>query len=258
MDKVSSLVRSVRPSAQARDFEYVFVVTYGRSGSTLVQGLLNTLPNTLIRGENNFYIHALFRAQALTRSFQRKYAKGSNQASSAFYGLRQIDLDAFATSAGELTVRQLLGDADQRGLTRIGFKEVLWHRIRPAETRAFFNFFETAFPGAKYVLNQRDHEQVLGSGFWQRQEEDEGKKALLRVEQIQEFLRQTRPAQTYDVRYEVLTGDDHAASDSQLRGLAEFVTGSCDDALLASLRETMKLGHGPNPFGKSRGRRKNA
>ena len=34
------------------DLGYVFVMTYGRSGSTLVQGLLNAIPGYLIRGEN--------------------------------------------------------------------------------------------------------------------------------------------------------------------------------------------------------------
>jgi len=32
---------------------YVFVVTYGRSGSTLMQGLLNALPGVLVRGESS-------------------------------------------------------------------------------------------------------------------------------------------------------------------------------------------------------------
>jgi len=234
------------------DLEFVFVVTYGRSGSTLVQGLLNTLPNTLVRGENNFYVLPLFRAQALARGFQRKYAKNDSGPSSAFYGLHEIDLAAFEKSAHDLVVSQLLGEADPGGVRRLGFKEVLWHRIGPRETEGFFDFFDAVFPGAKYVLNQRDHEQVLGSGFWQRQDEDEGRQALLRVEEIQRFLHQTRRDRVYDTRYEVITGDDQAAADAQLRGLAEFVTGGCDDELLAALFTTRETGHGPNPFGKAR------
>ena len=35
------------------DLSYVFVMTYGRSGSTLLMGLLNTIPGYLIRGEND-------------------------------------------------------------------------------------------------------------------------------------------------------------------------------------------------------------
>jgi hypothetical protein len=239
----------------AGDLEFVFVVTYGRSGSTLVQGLLNTLPHTLVRGENNFYILPLFRAQALARGFQRKYAKADTGPSSAFYGLHEIDLAAFERSAHQLMVSELLGEADPQQVRRLGFKEVLWHRIGPKETAGFFDFFEAVFPGARYVLNQRNHEQVLGSGFWQRQDEDEARQALIRVEEIQQFLREARPDRVYDTRYEVITGDDPTASDAQLRGLAEFVHGQCDDELLAQLHETMKEGHGPNPFGASRGRR---
>ena len=42
----------------ARD--YVFVMTYGRSGSTLLMGLLNTIPGYLIRGENDDALRFLF------------------------------------------------------------------------------------------------------------------------------------------------------------------------------------------------------
>jgi hypothetical protein len=78
--------------------------------------------------------------------------------------------------------------------------------------------------------------------------------AIRRVEDIQDHLRQTRPRRVLDLHYELLTSDDQTISDGQLRSLAEFVTGSCDADLLASLRETRATGHGPFPFGKSRGR----
>ena len=255
MPKFNALKRSLGHGSgePADDLEFVFVVTYGRSGSTLVQGLLNTLPKTLVRGENNFYVLPLFRAQALARGFQRKYADADTGPSSAFYGLHEIDLAAFETAVHQLMVNQLLGGIDPQRVRRLGFKEVLWHRIGPKETAGFFDFFDAVFPAARYVLNQRDHEQVLSSGFWQRQDEDEARHALTRVEEIQQFLRETRGDRVYDTRYEVLTGDDRAASDAQLRGLAEFVQGHCDSGLLAQLHETMKEGHGPNPFGASRG-----
>jgi hypothetical protein len=35
-----------------RDLDHLFVVTWGRSGSTLQIGLLNTLPGYLVRGGN--------------------------------------------------------------------------------------------------------------------------------------------------------------------------------------------------------------
>ena len=35
-----------------RELDYVFVMTYGRSGSTLLMGILNSIPGWLLRGEN--------------------------------------------------------------------------------------------------------------------------------------------------------------------------------------------------------------
>jgi hypothetical protein len=80
-------------------------------------------------------------------------------------------------------------------------------------------------------------------------------KAIRRVEEIQEFLRRTRGDRTLDLRYELITSEDPAVSDAQLRHLAEFVHGSCDDELLSVLRRTKDVGHGPYPFGQSRHRR---
>ena len=40
------------PDLNAVSEGFVFVVTYGRSGSTLLQNVLNTIPGYCIRGEN--------------------------------------------------------------------------------------------------------------------------------------------------------------------------------------------------------------
>jgi hypothetical protein len=233
--------------------KFAFVVTYGRSGSTLVQGLLNTLPRTLVRGENNFYVLPLFRSQALLRGFQREHAKHDQvNASSAFYGLGGITPADFVPPVRDLMMRHLLGSESPGDVDVLGFKEVLWHRVNPKETEPFFGFLDRVFPGALYVLNQRDHAQVAESGFWRSRDGQEVMQAITRVEQIQDHLRRTRPDRVYDTRYELLTSPDAAVVDRQLRGLAEFVRGSCDDDLLAELRRTMTKGHGPNPFGKSK------
>jgi len=40
--------------------QYVFVVTYGRSGSTLLNGVLNSIPGYTIKGENNNAFYHLY------------------------------------------------------------------------------------------------------------------------------------------------------------------------------------------------------
>ncbi|MGH3506762.1 MAG: sulfotransferase [Nocardioidaceae bacterium] len=235
---------------------YVFVVTYGRSGSTLTQGLLNTMPGALVRGENDFYILHLYRAWAGVRRFRRQYAAGAAKqgAKSAFYGLDEIKPDDFVDSARELVLKELHGSSERSDLELLGFKEVLWHRIRPKETGSFFEFFERIFPDALYVLHRRDLGQVSTSGFWRRQDPSEVDRSLHRVEEIQEYLQETRPERTVETQYERYISSDPDVVEKELRTLAEFVTGECDDTLLANLKQTMTVGHGPNPFGKSRNR----
>lgn len=46
---------------------YVFIITYGRSGSTLTQNLLNSLPGYCIRGENSNLLYFLSKAADLCK-----------------------------------------------------------------------------------------------------------------------------------------------------------------------------------------------
>ncbi len=236
-----------------RTHDYVFVVSYGRAGSTLMQGLVNAMPRTLVRGENGLYVQHLFRAwQAVATVRQNHTGSRTRQVTSAFYGINALTRSRFVRSAQRLVVSGILGPEDEKDFDRLGFKEVAWHQIAPDETEPFFAWLEDVFPDARYILNTREVEQVVGSGFWQRQDADEAMAAIQRVIEIQEHLRISRPDRVHDTRYEIITGDDRPASDGALRNLAEFVVGSCDDALLETLRGTLEVGHGPNPFGKSR------
>lgn len=247
LDRISR--RGRRP-----DPRFVFVVTYGRSGSTLTQGLLNALPRTLVRGENDLYLLHLYRAWAGVSETRRRHAKNDARQGtrSAFYGIDELRPDDFVGSTRELALTQLYGSIPPREVDVLGFKEVRWHRIEPEETESFFEFFETVFPEARYVLNRRDHEQVSTSGFWQKQDPDDVQKAIARVEQIQAFLSRTRPGRTLETRYEQLTSDRPEVADHALRELARFSLGWCDDQVLERMHATRSEGHGPRPFGRSR------
>jgi len=234
---------------RARDrFDYVFVISHGRSGSTLVQGLLNELPGTLVRGENNFFLLHLFHALAAVTDFRRKFAKsGPTVPSSAFYGLEATSRKPFVQGVNDIVTATLLGDRDPAEVRILGFKEVLWHQIEPHERRAFFGFMDRAFPGARYVLNWRETESALGSGFWSRLPEDEARAGIQRVLDVHAFLRETRPDRVFDVPFEVLTAKDDSAREL-VAGLAGFVLGRpADPALIQRLLERKAVVHGPNP-----------
>jgi Sulfotransferase family len=253
---VDRIRRRLRRTPSRHELEYVFVVTYGRSGSTLIQGLLNTLPRVLVRGENGLFVLQVYRACAKAMAFREQHIRHrSREVSSAFYGLRHVQRARFVRAARTLVTGTLLGPVRRDQVDVLGFKEVLWNEVRPEETEGFFDFMDSVFPGARYILNQRTHDDVASSGFWQRRDTDEVFEALARIEEIQAYLRESRPDRVLDTRYELITSSDSEVSRSQLRGLAEFVVGACDDALEQQLRESMQTGYGPKAFGASHGRR---
>jgi hypothetical protein len=235
--------------------EYVFVVSSGRSGSTLVQGLLNSLPGVLVRGENSFYILPLFRAYRGAANFKRSYGGRSRESTSAFYGIAETDPPDFQRTVRQLVTRQLIGKQNPRKVKVIGFKEVRWENVQPHEYEGFFGFFERVFPKARYILNERDMESVIGSGHWLRVDVETARRELAKGRQLRQWLRENRPKRVYETTFEVITGDDQAARDAQLKGLAEFVIGSCDEKTLEGMRAVLSVGHGPFPFGAARGKR---
>lgn len=231
----------------------MLVVTYGRSGSTLVQGLLNTLPRTLVRGENNLWLLHHFRAWQKVREFRAQHLQHNPRATqSAFYGLHHVRPRAMVQSTRTLVLDSLLGDAERDDVDVVGFKEVTWHRVMTDEHADFADYLDRVFPDCLYVLNGRDHQQLYGSGFWKGNDRASIDAKIGRTELLQEHLRASRPGRTLDVRYERLTSATPAVVDAELTAIAEFVHGSCPPELLAALRTTRTVGHGPYPFGASR------
>ena len=146
-------VRSRRARDRTR-YRYVFVVAYGRSGSTLVQGLLNTMPRTVVAGENNLYVLYVYRALAAMREFRQQHKRhGMKEPTTAFYRLGRIRRGPFVQAMNDIVTAGIIGRDDPRAYDVVGFKEVRWYLIEPEETDGFFAAMDEAFPDVRYVLN---------------------------------------------------------------------------------------------------------
>ena len=104
--------------------------------------------------------------------------------------------------------QQLLGDVAPSDVDRLGFKEVLWHRIKPEEWSGFFGFMDLAFDDPRYVLNRRDVAMTSTSGFWQKKEPGVAEQQINRVRRLQDFLRESRADRCVDTQFEAMTSDD--------------------------------------------------
>jgi len=228
---------------------HVFVVTYGRSGSTLLQGLLNTLPGTLVRGESDFFIYGLYKGHLALAETQKRWSRAAEMKgpASAFYGADVIDLPVFEGDLRRSVNRQLIGPTDPQDLRWLGFKEVLWHQVTSEQTATFLEFMDVLFPNARYILHRRDHEKVLASGFWKKWDEEQAREAVIRVEEFQDALAQGRADRICWTSYEELTSDDEEESRLVLQRLTQCLGFELTPKLLGQLRKTLTIGHGPNP-----------
>src|SRR5689334_17410791 len=108
-------------------FQSVLIVTYGRSGSTLLQGILNSIPGCLIRGENYAFCEGLYLSYKSYLRTQREQGGDPTTAdvSSPWYGALHLDADQYAADMGALVRAHLTrGVPPGTKLECVGFKEI--------------------------------------------------------------------------------------------------------------------------------------
>lgn len=144
------------------DLGYLFIVAYGRSGSTLLQGILNSIPGYDIHGENQAALHELFRYHATLDAARKRNTRPRElSTASSWYGIDRYDAERAVRDMRALVVRTLFRP---RPDTRVvGFKEIRWmHR----DWEDYLDFLTELFPGARFVINTRSHESVARSKWW--------------------------------------------------------------------------------------------
>lgn len=146
---------------------HVFIVTYGRSGSTMLQAALNTIPGCLIRGENHNALLPLvqsWRAVETSESMRRMRRLGTPSGpDEPWYGAERVRPDAFARGLAETFSRLVLHP--DPGTRISGFKEIRFH-VQPRLFGTYLDFMRRFFPGARFVFNTRNHADVARSGWW--------------------------------------------------------------------------------------------
>lgn len=157
--------------------EFVVVVTYGRTGSTVLQAALNTDPHTLVRGENHNVSLGLFRSwRSATRTYVEHGDASATDSSTAWFGAHLIDPERFLAEVRSTFVSSVL--AAPQGIKLVGFKEI---RNTPEyfvdldELVEYVVFLDQLLPGVRFIVNSRDVAPTLQSGWWAGTENAEAK-----------------------------------------------------------------------------------
>ena len=221
--------RRAREHDRSADLGYLFVVTYGRSGSTLLLGLLNSIPGYLLRGENLDAVHHLWRFHSTVAT---KAANGHHRArrkpTHPFFGISDFPVETSIAGIRRLVVDTLL--RPEPGTRVTGFKEIRWAQ---PDLEEYVAWLREVFPGARFVVNTRDNAAVLQSKWWAKG--GDKTEVLAEIEERLLALAADLGDAAYHVHY-----DDYVADPTVLRGLFEWLGEPFDEE---RVRATLAVRH---------------
>ncbi len=207
------------------DYDYVFVMAYGRSGSTLLQAILNSTPGVLMRGENRglaYYLHQFHKSAVKDAAWAGDVAR---RKVNPFFGIRDYPADLAVTRIRELLLDTVL--RPEPGTKVLGFKEIRWYQEDLPE---YLDFMRKVFPGARFILNTRQLSDVARSSWWADHDD-----AFEQLEVIEERMLSAAEAlgpSVFHLRY-----DEYVDDPSKLRGLFEWLGLEFDEARVRKVME---------------------
>lgn len=207
------------------DYDYVFVMAYGRSGSTLLQAILNSTPGVLMRGENRglaYYLHQFHKSAVKDAAWAGDVAR---RKVNPFFGIRDYPADLAITRIRELLLDTVL--RPEPGTKVLGFKEIRWYQEDLPE---YLDFMRKVFPGARFILNTRQLSDVARSSWWADHDD-----AFEQLEVIEERMLSAAEAlgpSVFHLRY-----DEYVDDPPKLRGLFEWLGLEFDEARVRKVME---------------------
>lgn len=217
---------------------YVFIVTYGRSGSTLLQNLLNGIDGYCIRGENNnalFHLAQSWQALVDAEPIQGVWKTGeTTDMAHPWYGVEHISADGYGAALSDVFTRHILNLPEG---TRVGgFKEIRFHS-EPEHFESYLNFIHRFFPNARFVFNSRNHAAVARSGWWAELDPKKVSNTLESAEALYWAYIAKYPDRSIHLHY-----DSYVEDPRSLEQLFTFLGEPYDEALVQSVMNE-KLEH---------------
>jgi hypothetical protein len=190
------------------DRRYLFLLTYGRTGSTLLQGILNTFDGVAIFGENAGCLLGFMQAFAALESAHSHLPSNIlEKKTAAWYGASRYSRETLIANFRSV-INQLIFDRMPDGsenLARVvGFKEIRHLFIGKGQIDNYVNFLELVFPNVFFVFLERNIDEVLSSGWWSQ---NNPRSARLEIEQFIRFVHtysKAHPERTLLVHYDEL------------------------------------------------------
>jgi hypothetical protein len=207
--------------------DHVFVMTYGRSGSTLLMGILNSIPGWLLRGENR---HAMRHLYDFHRSGLAEKARvdprRASEPTHPWFGIESFPEQVSLEHIRALAEATLLRPEPDTRVT--GYKEIRWY---DDDLPDYLAFLREVFPGARFVLNTRNLVDVAASNYWTHKVDPLGQ--VQRNEARMLAAAEGLGDSVHRVHY-----DDYVADPTVLRGLFDWLGEDFDEQRVRDVMAT--------------------
>jgi hypothetical protein len=193
--------------------QYVFIVTYGRSGSTVLQNVLATIPGSHIMGENADALAGLFsswRSAVQTRDQAGGTVRGAS--GDPWRGAHRVDPLRYNDELVRVFVSEILQPPRRAWL--VGFKEVRYFD-HDDDLSDYLDYIRMSFQPALLVINRRRGTDVAGSAWWKNHPDDIAT-AVARFDDLTAAYAALHPDDTL-----VLDYDEWASDAASLRPMFE-------------------------------------
>ncbi|WP_045225541.1 sulfotransferase [Methyloterricola oryzae] len=229
-------------------YPYILVVTYGRSGSTLLQGVLNSIDGCLIAGENFNFIFPLYQSYRRLLSANTHVAEGVLGSENPhlprhpFFGARRLSPELFLEDASRLVIAQLRALDESKGTRCLGFKEIRYAEALP-ELEEYLDFLHRILPGSALIFNTRRSEEVARSAWLKKQRRRD---VLSRIQRLDMLFRAYADK---SLNAFVIDYSDCVRKTERLKDLLQFLGAEYSEARIDAVLNTP-----PQFFSRPRGR----
>lgn len=211
--------------------KHIFIVAYGRTGSTALMKALNCIEGACIRGENGGLLLPLAETFALSKAARRRHARDSRDDTRPWYGADQIRCQKFGAGLARAFTRSVLSPPDDARVA--GFKEIRYTSdlLTDEAFDAVMTFMLTCFEDPRIVFLTRNPAQVADSAWWHDRDRDVVMDVLEHTVHRFQVAHEDFPERTYLI--------DHATFDGNPEGLRPLLAWLGEDAAPEALAEAL-------------------
>ena len=152
------------PDVNQDGVQFIAIITYGRTGSTALQFAINRQEGVVVRGENHNAFKSLF---TFHQALRKGKAQGGAYARHPWFGATLWNEGNILNQTSTIAINEIL--RPETGTKFLGFKEI---RHTPKDFKSieelseYLLFLTQLFPGLRILLNRRNPETTIRSGWW--------------------------------------------------------------------------------------------